>query len=247
MSSDPTRLREDRSGSSKALRVLLAAAAADLPGDAELARLATKLGPLLVPPVAGAAAGTAVGAGLGTATKLGLGAAALVGGGLVAYLAATHGATPVNTPPPPAITAPRETPPEPPREAPARAAEAPSVDTAASPVQGVDASSTEPPSSSADAAGKHPSAGSARPAASEADLLERARSVLGSSPAKALALTEQHRAQFPSGVLAQEREVIAIEALKRLGRADAAARRIEEFGRRYPGSAYLKKLDASPR
>jgi hypothetical protein len=44
-------------------------------------------------------------------------------------------------------------------------------------------------------------------------------------------------------VLAQEREVIAIEALKRLGRSDEAARRAADFARRYPGSAYRKKLD----
>jgi hypothetical protein len=45
-------------------------------------------------------------------------------------------------------------------------------------------------------------------------------------------------------VLSQEREVIAIEALKRLGRSAEAERRISDFASRYPNSAYRKKLDA---
>jgi hypothetical protein len=242
MSSDPTLLRDDRSNASRRLRLLLVAAAADLPGDAELARLASKLGPLLLPPVAGAAAGTAVGAGLGTTAKLSLAAAVLAGGGLLAYYAATHGGAPAPTPPAPTVAAPTAAPPEPAR--PSAPVEAPPVvESAPSPSA---APSATAPAPGSDAAAKQPSSGSTHPATTEAVLLEGARSVLGSNPARALQLTDEHRARFPSGVLAQEREVIAIEALKRLGRADAAARRVEAFARRYPGSAYLKKLDAGP-
>jgi hypothetical protein len=85
-----------------------------------------------------------------------------------------------------------------------------------------------------------------RPAETEAEFLERARGALGQSPSAALSLANQHRARYPSGVLAEEREVIAIEALKRLGRSAEAERRVEAFSRRYPGSAYRKKLDSGP-
>ncbi|MBN2193614.1 MAG: hypothetical protein JW751_12425 [Polyangiaceae bacterium] len=61
--------------------------------------------------------------------------------------------------------------------------------------------------------------------ADEAALLERARSALGSSPAIALSLTEEHRSAFPSGQLSAERELVAIDALERLGRSAEARRR----------------------
>jgi hypothetical protein len=44
-------------------------------------------------------------------------------------------------------------------------------------------------------------------------------------------------------VLAQEREVIAIEALKRLGRDGDARWRAEQFDRAYPDSVHKRKVD----
>ncbi len=61
--------------------------------------------------------------------------------------------------------------------------------------------------------------------AAEAALLERARAQLGSSPATALQLADEHRRSFLQGQLGPERELIAIDALVRLGRRDAALRR----------------------
>jgi hypothetical protein len=90
--------------------------------------------------------------------------------------------------------------------------------------------------------------GKARPAAaprragSETALLEQARAALHSRPALALELTRRHQARFPRGVLAQEREVIAIEALERLGRKDAADARAAEFERRFRGSVHQPRL-----
>jgi hypothetical protein len=78
----------------------------------------------------------------------------------------------------------------------------------------------------------------------EVALLERARSALKSNPQHALSLTVEHKLRFPGGALAQEREVIAIEALKRLGRSDQASLRAGEFEKNYPGSAHRRKLDA---
>jgi hypothetical protein len=80
-------------------------------------------------------------------------------------------------------------------------------------------------------------------APSEASLLTQARAALGGDPERALALTNQHAQRFPNGVLAQEREVIAIAALRALGRSDAANRRGTLFEQRYPGSAHRSKVE----
>jgi hypothetical protein len=76
----------------------------------------------------------------------------------------------------------------------------------------------------------------------ELALLERAQHVLRSDPAAALALAEQHRTQFSRGTLAQEREVLAVEALLRLGRRSAAGQRARAFERRYPESSHLVRV-----
>ena len=82
---------------------------------------------------------------------------------------------------------------------------------------------------------------------SEAALLAQARSVLATNPRRALALTQEHAKRFPQGALTQEREVIAIEALSRLGQTDAARSRGSDFERRYPGSAHQPKIDQATR
>jgi hypothetical protein len=78
---------------------------------------------------------------------------------------------------------------------------------------------------------------------SESVLLNQARSALRSNPRRALALTQEHAKRFANGVLAQEREVIAIEALSRLGQSDTASSRARDFERRFPGSAHQSKVD----
>jgi hypothetical protein len=79
-------------------------------------------------------------------------------------------------------------------------------------------------------------------AVAELALLERAQRVLRSDPAAALALAEQHRAQYARGSLAQEREVLAIEALLRLDRRQAAEKRAHAFEQRYPESSHLVRV-----
>jgi hypothetical protein len=78
----------------------------------------------------------------------------------------------------------------------------------------------------------------------EAQLLLHARHALETAPATALALTEQHRTEFPDGQHVQDREVIAVDALLRLGRRDEAVRRAGAFRARFPGSAMTARLDA---
>jgi len=107
-------------------------------------------------------------------------------------------------------------------------------------------SSTEPVASAAAAA---PSstlpALSAAPAAakpSELTLLREAQKALRTEPSKALSLANQHARLYPGGLLAQEREVVAISALESLGRAAEARARAARFQAAYPGSAYWPRI-----
>jgi hypothetical protein len=67
--------------------------------------------------------------------------------------------------------------------------------------------------------------GSGDSLAREAAMLEEARRSLDRNPSAALALVDRHAAMFPGGSLGIERELLGVEALRRLGRfSDARAR-----------------------
>ena len=57
-------------------------------------------------------------------------------------------------------------------------------------------------------------------------------------------MADDHPSVYPRGILAQEREVIAIDALARLGRRREAALRAEAFRSAFPRSAHLSRLAA---
>ncbi len=76
----------------------------------------------------------------------------------------------------------------------------------------------------------------------EIQLLQRAQDALGSSPSRALDLVNRHVARFPRATLGQEREVIAIDALVRLGRVGEARTRAAAFAAQFPASAHLRRL-----
>lgn len=76
----------------------------------------------------------------------------------------------------------------------------------------------------------------------EPELLRQAQSALAARPAEALALTREHERHFARGALREEREVLAIEALRRLGRSSAAADRARRFEKSYPRSVHLEKV-----
>ncbi len=80
-------------------------------------------------------------------------------------------------------------------------------------------------------------------APSEGALLLQARRQLASDPAGALALTMEDARRFPAGALAPEREVLAIEALARLGRTSEARQRLDAFKQRFPQSPHVARLD----
>jgi hypothetical protein len=78
----------------------------------------------------------------------------------------------------------------------------------------------------------------------ELQLLSRARRTLATDPALALTLIDQHERRFASGAMDQEREVIAVEALVRLGRLADARSRAQRFAREHAGSVYLGRMQA---
>jgi hypothetical protein len=227
---DPPRLLDALSGAPPGLRDLLSAARNDIGSDAQVARLVERLGPVLGPPPLPAQPVTATASAVGAAVKLGITGVALV----IAVGGAWLLSSPRSAPPAAAVSpSPRAEPT--PTPAPAAssangtivAVEPPKPDAAGVELPGV----TKPPPKPA------PSLQS-----SEADLLEQARSALKSDATRALARANEHRSRFPGGVLVQEREVIAIQALRQLGRTAEADRRAEAFQKAFPGSAFQRRL-----
>jgi len=75
-------------------------------------------------------------------------------------------------------------------------------------------------------------------------LLTRARRVLLIDPARSLALIGEHATRYPRGQFAEEREVLAVEALSRAGDHKAARARGESFLRAHPRSAHGVRMRA---
>lgn len=84
----------------------------------------------------------------------------------------------------------------------------------------------------------------------ELRLLQLARAHARSRPHKALSLIKEHELRHREGLFAQEREVIAIDALLALGRRRQAAERATAFLNLFPDSAHRRRIRAllhSPR
>lgn len=78
---------------------------------------------------------------------------------------------------------------------------------------------------------------------SELRLLKHAREQLAKNPGQSLALCRQHQRLYPNGQLAQEREVLLIEALTRLNRDREAGQRRTQFGKAFPDSAHQSRVE----
>jgi hypothetical protein len=231
------------------VREAIAGARARTPSPADLARIAARL-PLGVPPASPPAAappsvlsGALIGAALGVVVS-----------GAALIWDARGTAPPV---PRPTVAAPTEAV----RRAPERTA-VPSVLARAPEVPTTTAHGATPPpaESAASAVGPLPSGEPAAELAprgqgvgalsppgefeKEAQLLDRAREAVAANPAHALALTDEHAARFPMGRLGQEREVVAIGALVRLGRVEEAKARAARFTEAFPGSAHRSRIEA---
>jgi hypothetical protein len=100
---------------------------------------------------------------------------------------------------------------------------------------------------SGDAKGSHPALGADALDSSEPEaalLLRAHRALVAGDDGAALASTDEHRRRFPTGALASEREVIAIEALAHGGSTAAARARAVAFRKAFPTSAYAGRIDA---
>ena len=225
--SDPKRLLDDDIDPS--LRAALDAGRREAPSEqrleAILARLPTE-------PSGGGGGGGAAAKPMGALTKvaMGLGAAALVGGAALLFY----------TPPPtPAVVPPPASTPTLIASAPATTAPPASVETAVPPP------SVALPIATHAAPSTHASVATPPPdPALEVSLLQDAHDALASSPAAALAKCAEQERLFPSSTVAQEREVIAIDALLRLHRDTEARARAAAFSAHFPGSASQRRVDA---
>jgi hypothetical protein len=241
MNADPRLPRWTEEGSEvpAELRQWLRASREQLAGAEEIAQLSRALAQQLGP--AAGLGGTPIAA----ASKgwLALGrwpawiAAGTAGVALVWY--AASGAQRAREVPPAPVAAPVQL--VEPRAAPAAAeapVAAPSIDPAEDSVQ-----TPEPAPGKVQA--RHQTRSSA-PNTRESALLRSAQSALASDPARALVLTDQHRRSFPRGALSEEREAIAIQALRGLGREPEARARAARFETKYPNSVHRSRVQATP-
>ncbi len=232
---EPTRLSSAASDADPALRAALAAGRAEVPSEAQLSALAAKLGPLAIPAASGATLGAwPVVAGLVAviAVVAAVAVVALNGAspGHVGTVASADGAA-----------------------ADAAAADAAADAAAADAAAAVDAAAAA--ATDADAAPRpfrpHAVLAAAPPDAplplaadleAELALLRAAQDALRTDAARALSLADEHARRFADGTLAQEREVVAIEALAALSRSAEARARAERFTARWPRSAHARRL-----
>jgi len=187
-----------------------------------------------------------------------LGMAGIVAGGAIVGVAVFAGGKSGNETPAKALSAPALSPvtsPVPPTAAPTPAPAAPSTD-AAAPTSSV----TQEPSASQRRV-PAPGRATARPtqqaaqqtpaptAESRDDLLLREvqqlrqiRQLVNASPSQALALANEGHATFKGGVLYQEREALALQALSALGRRSELEARGERYLRTFPNGSFSARV-----
>jgi hypothetical protein len=264
---DPTRHRDERD-LPEVWRRSLEAARKEKP---ERGRLAHLRGAVLTAAASLGAAGTAAASATATATVLGVKAKVVVGalvvGGAVAGLHAVvpERATPSTQERPAGAAAPKDPPTSAP--APVLPPSVPAVmeedepheameDDVAAPEVG-QAEPAPPPSpspgtprspalprSEPEAKGATREEPEATKSPNEMQLIRRAHLLVKSDPDAALRLVAEHAARFPNGVFAQEREVLAIDALLHAGRRAEAKARGRRFIQAHPDSPHIPRLRA---
>ncbi|MFM2415502.1 MAG: hypothetical protein RL385_225 [Pseudomonadota bacterium] len=73
-------------------------------------------------------------------------------------------------------------------------------------------------------------------------LIARAQRALQREPAHALSLLTLHRARYPHGGLAEERDVLSLDAMAQLGMLAELSRSAREFLRSYPQSMHRQRV-----
>jgi hypothetical protein len=101
-----------------------------------------------------------------------------------------------------------------------------------------------PPSSGARASATSQAQAPGPSAANELKLLQSAQDAIDQSPRRALALLDEHTRAYSAGNFVQERESLAIEALRKLGHKTQAIARARAFVSRFPKASNTKHLQA---
>jgi len=236
---DPPRLRDLGSDASDDLRALLRASDADGPSPSQLQRLAARLEPQLTTPA------TTTTVTVGKVIAIGVIVAVVAGviGFVVGRGSTQAPSSPVAVVADAAIDAAIDATTDATTDT---TTDAPLADAGTI----VDASPViDPPSTGkdrhrpTDARSQTPSSPPA-PVEDEIAMLGRAQHALVvGDAAGALELAERHAKTFPSAMMIEEREAIAIEALTRLGRTGDAASRFARFQTAYPRSSYRQRLE----
>jgi hypothetical protein len=216
------------------------------PSDAARARLEARLSATLGVPLAGGLATTTANA-AGTATKsallakwlVPLATVVLLGGGVAAYRTQ---AVPVRPTEPSALVVAAV--PSPPAEMQKSAEEPASMQASV----GTNAPTSAPPSASSNVRSSsdsmpHSSEKRGTIAAEEREIVERAQAaVRRGDGAEAMVLLDRHARLYPAGAHSEEREALAIHALRLQGKTAAADARTTRFFARYPNSLYGPNL-----
>jgi hypothetical protein len=256
--SDPKRLLDPALNTEPELRALLRVARSELPDRDQLERVHRHLG-LALAVTAAAASSSAASTGSGAsavgavASKgvLGTAAAAKLGAAVILVAAAGTAAAVVmrlggearrgidvvgtRTPAKSIVV---------PRAEPAKAPGSASLPASVQPVEAAATLATRPVEAPRPVAGTSttPPVATVPQTEDELALLQRASDAVASRPEEALRLADQDAFIYPAGALAQERELIAIQALVRLGRRTEASLRADQFFRNFPGSAHRPRI-----
>lgn len=212
----------------------------DLDGTHKSALFGAVEAKLALPPPGGGGSGGGGGGAGGAAAPLGAKMAAIVAAtfaaGVGVGVVGDRAFAPPNVAPAPTVTVVTVAPSV--SALPAPSFEAPAIPVSALPTVSAPARPAASPS-----AGDGPSA---KGLAAERALLDVARSALARGEAgEALAAADRHAREYPDGVLAEEREAIAIKALVALGRRDEARARLRELERKHPNSLVLRAVKSA--
>jgi hypothetical protein len=236
VSRDPLRWAESETDAPPELARDIHVLRAERASAAQLASLERRLAAELAAPTFAPASSTTLG--LGSKTLIALTVSGAIG--LLAWTAhlqrepiAAPAASPV---PAPAVAAPA--PPSRPEPARSDATLAPAPEVAPSSVVNPPRRRRLPPRPA-----EQPAVAAPTPE-SELALLRASQGALDSHPAGALELAEQHARDYPHGLFAQEREVLAIEALLKLKRKAAAVDRAARFMQSFPDSPHARRVRA---
>jgi hypothetical protein len=249
---DPKRWLDSDAQGDGALRDLLDAGRAERPSAAQLGALAKRLGPPFDGPGSGGGGGGGTTSGVPAAAASGLttvgvaAAAILVLCGLWAWQSRSENEASAHAQRRAPIEAGRVEPRPPPPAAAAEPAQAPEpqlVTPQAVPPGVVPGPRREPVHAPAAKRAQRPAL-APNDAGAELELIERANRQLRDAPAQALVTIAEHEQRFPASQFAQERELIAIEALIATGQREPARVRGERFLARYPASSHARKVRA---